>query len=81
MLDEAYDLVDSISLHAYFEQNGDDRTGFLASAHTMDQFIEGVIATCDYIGAKKHSRRKLKLSFDEWNLWYESRFAGQDHLD
>jgi alpha-L-arabinofuranosidase len=81
VLDEAYDYVDYISLHAYFEQHGDDRTGFLASAYTMDQFIEGVIATCDHIGAKKHSRRKLKLSFDEWNLWYESRFAGQDHLD
>jgi alpha-N-arabinofuranosidase len=40
-----------------------------------------VIATCDHVGAKKRSRRKLKLSFDEWNLWYESRFVGQDHLD
>lgn len=81
VLDEAYDVVDYISLHAYFEQHGDDRAGFLASAHTMDQFIEGVIATCDHVGAKKRSRRKLKLSFDEWNLWYESRFVGQDHLD
>ena len=81
VLDEAYDFVDYISLHAYFEQHGDDRAGFLASARTMDQFIEGVIATCDHIAAKKRSRRKLKLSFDEWNLWYESRFVGQDHLD
>jgi alpha-N-arabinofuranosidase len=81
VLDEAYEFVDYISLHAYFEQRGDDRAGFLASAHIMDEFIEGVIATCDHIAAKKHSRRKLKLSFDEWNLWYESRFVGQDHLD
>jgi alpha-N-arabinofuranosidase len=81
VLNEAYDFVDYISLHAYFEQHGDDRAAFLASAHTMDQFIEGVIATCDHIAAKKRSRRKLKLSFDEWNLWYESRFVGQDNLD
>ncbi|WP_307795308.1 arabinosylfuranosidase ArfA [Actinacidiphila acididurans] len=81
VLDEAYDVVDYISLHAYFEQHGDDRVGFLASAQVMDSFIEGVVATCDHIGAKRRSRRKLNLSFDEWNLWYESRFAGQDNLD
>ncbi|WP_239133862.1 arabinosylfuranosidase ArfA [Rugosimonospora africana] len=81
VLDEAYDVVDYISLHAYFEQHGDDRVGFLASADTMDRFIEGVIATCDHIGAKKRSRRRINLSFDEWNLWYESRFVGQDRLD
>jgi alpha-N-arabinofuranosidase len=68
-------------LHAYFEQTPANRAQFLASAHTMDAFIEGVVATCDHIGAKKRSRRKLKLSFDEWNLWYESRFVGQDNLD
>ena len=81
VLDHAYDVVDYISLHAYFEQTPTNRSQFLASAHTMDAFIEGVVATCDHIGAKKRSRRKLKLSFDEWNLWYESRFAGQDNLD
>ncbi|WP_307844319.1 arabinosylfuranosidase ArfA [Actinospica acidithermotolerans] len=81
VLDHAYEYVDYISLHAYFEQTPTNRAQFLASAHTMDTFIEGVVATCDHIGAKKRSRRKLKLSFDEWNLWYESRFAGQDNLD
>jgi alpha-L-arabinofuranosidase len=81
VLDQAYDFVDYISLHAYFEPTPGDRTAFLASAHTMDEFIEGVVATCDHIGAKKRSRRKLKLSFDEWNLWFESRFVGQDNLD
>ncbi len=81
VLDQAYDVVDYISLHAYFEPAPGDRVGFLASAHTMDRFIDGVVATCDHIGAKKRSRRKLKLSFDEWNVWFMSRFAGQDSLD
>jgi alpha-N-arabinofuranosidase len=80
VLDQAYEYVDYISLHAYFEENG-DRTAFLASGHTMDQFISGVVATCDHVAAKKRSRRKIKLAFDEWNLWYQSRFVGQDHLD
>jgi alpha-N-arabinofuranosidase len=81
VLDHAYDYVDYISLHAYFEQTPHNRARFLASAHTMDRFIEGVVATCDHIGAKKRSNRRINLSFDEWNLWYESRFAGQDNLD
>jgi len=76
VLEHTYDVVDFISLHAYFDQTGDDRVGFLASAHRMDEFIEGVIATCDHVGAKKHSRRKLQLSFDEWNLLHEGRYVG-----
>ncbi|WP_030901217.1 alpha-N-arabinofuranosidase [Streptomyces sp. NRRL F-5126] len=78
VLDEAYDVVDHISLHAYFEQHGDDRTGFLASAQLMDSFIDGVVATCDHIAAKRRSPRRLTLSFDEWNVWHESRSAGED---
>lgn len=81
VLDHCYDHVDYLSLHAYFEQNGDDRLGFLASAQRMDEFIDGVSATCDAVAARKRSKRKLKLSFDEWNIWNESRFEGPEHLD
>lgn len=81
VLEHTYDHVDYISLHAYFEQIDDDRTGFLGSAHAMDHFIDGVIATADHIGAKKRSKKKINLSFDEWNLWNESRFVGQQNLE
>lgn len=81
VLDHVYEHVDYLSLHAYFEERGDDRVGFLASAQAMDEFIDGVVATCDAVAARKRIRRKLKLSFDEWNIWYESRFAGPARLD
>ena len=81
VLEHTYEQVDFISLHAYFEQVGDDRVAFLGSAHTMDTFIEGVISTCDYVGAKKRSKKKLQLSFDEWNIWYQSRFVGPKNLE
>jgi alpha-N-arabinofuranosidase len=81
VLDHTFDHVDYISLHAYFEKAGDDRASFLASGLAMDRFIDGVVATADHIAAKKRSRRKLLLSFDEWNIWYESRFAGHTNLD
>src|SRR5690606_7069952 len=28
--------------------------------------------TCDYIKAKKRSKKTMNLSFDEWNVWYHS---------
>jgi alpha-N-arabinofuranosidase len=72
VLDHTYDVVDFISVHAYFSNNPEDRAGWLASGHAMDTFIDGVVATSDHIGAKRHSRRKLQLSFDEWNVWHPS---------
>jgi alpha-N-arabinofuranosidase len=70
VLDHTYDDVDYISLHAYYEQGHNDRATFLAAATEMDAFIEGVIATADHVGAKKRSKKQLKLSFDEWNIWF-----------
>jgi alpha-N-arabinofuranosidase len=77
VLEHAYDDVDYVSLHAYYEKVAGDRIGYLASADAMDAFIAGVVATCDHVGAKRRSRRRLRLSFDEWNL--EPRAGGEDH--
>ncbi|MFC6882526.1 alpha-N-arabinofuranosidase [Actinomadura yumaensis] len=81
VLDHAFEHVDYLSLHAYYEQHGDDRASFLAASAGMDRFIDGVVATADHVAAKKRSRKKLMLSFDEWNLWQESRFAGHTNLE
>ena len=74
VLELCYDTVDYVSLHAYYEESEDDPLSFLASALNMDHFIESVIATADSVGARLKSRKKLGLSFDEWNVWYISRF-------
>jgi alpha-N-arabinofuranosidase len=81
VLESAFDHVDYLSLHAYYEPVGGDVQRFLASGDRMDHFIEGVVATTDHVAARRHSRRKLKLSFDEWNVWYESRFVGHENLN
>ncbi|UPZ31420.1 alpha-N-arabinofuranosidase [Streptomyces sp. LRE541] len=73
VLAETYDLVDHISLHAYYEPHGGDVDSFLASAVDMESFIENVVATCDHIGARLKSKKRINLSFDEWNVWYLSR--------
>jgi alpha-N-arabinofuranosidase len=81
VLEHTYDVVDYISLHAYYEQHADDVDSFLATAVDMDQFIDAVIATADHVGAKLRNRKKLRLAFDEWNVWYQARFVGQTNLD
>ncbi|MBL3669967.1 alpha-N-arabinofuranosidase [Streptomyces sp. M2CJ-2] len=73
VLTETYDLVDHISLHAYYEPHDGDLDSFLASAVDMESFIEETVATCDHVGAKLKSTKKINLSFDEWNVWYMSR--------
>lgn len=75
VLDHCYDYVDYISLHTYYGNPDDDTPSFLASSLDMDQFIKTVVAVCDYIKAKKRSRKILYLSFDEWNVWFHSHQA------
>ena len=81
VLEQTYEHVDYISLHDYYEQDGDDLASFLASSTDMDAFIGAVVATADHVGAKLGSRKRLRLSFDEWNVWYQTRFPGQRQLD
>ena len=72
VLEECYDVVDYVSLHAYYQDEDNDPGSFLASAVDMEYFIESVVATCDFVGAKLKNRKRLELSFDEWNVWYFS---------
>ncbi|MBB5959754.1 alpha-N-arabinofuranosidase [Saccharothrix tamanrassetensis] len=80
-LEQAYDTVDYISLHAYYEERDHDLASFLASAVDMDGFIDGVVATADHVRAKLRERKKMMLSFDEWNVWTQRRFTGRQRAD
>jgi len=72
MLDQCYENVDYVSLHRYYQNHEGDLPNFLAKSTDMDSFIKTVATLCDAIGGKKHSKKKLNLSFDEWNVWYHS---------
>jgi alpha-L-arabinofuranosidase len=80
VLAETYDAVDYVSMHAYYQQHGDDRDSFLACATDMDQFIDELVATADHVRAVGRHSKRLNISFDEWNVWYQSRFAGEKNL-
>jgi alpha-N-arabinofuranosidase len=73
VLEHAYEQVDFISAHTYYDPSDGDRASILASAVDMDAFITEVVATADHVAAKQRHNRKLKVSFDEWNVWYQDR--------
>lgn len=79
VLEECYDQVDGISLHAYYgntpELSGNSAARYLAMNLDMDRHIHEVAAVCDYVQGLQRSPKRLWLSFDEWNVWYRARDA------
>jgi alpha-N-arabinofuranosidase len=74
VLELAYDAVDFISAHAYYEPIDGDIGSFLASAVDMDHFIDSIVSAADTVAARLKSKKRIQISFDEWNVWYQSRF-------
>jgi len=71
VLSHAYDEVDYVSMHAYYQEHDGDAKSFLATAVDTDQFIESVVSTVDAVKAKGRHKKVVNLSFDEWNVWYQ----------
>ncbi|MBV9791578.1 MAG: alpha-N-arabinofuranosidase, partial [Chloroflexi bacterium] len=44
----------------------------------LDDFIQSVAAICDFVRAKKWLKKQIYLSFDEWNVWYQTS-SDQEH--
>ena len=78
MLNECYENIDYVSLHRYYGNPTGDTAGFLARTMDMDDFIKSVSSICDAVKGKKHSRKQVNLSFDEWNVWYHSNEQDQE---
>ena len=72
VLDHVYEDVDYLSIHQYLGDTTQNLKDFLAKSLTTERFIRDVVATCDYVKARKRSHKQMMLSFDEWNLWYHS---------
>lgn len=72
VLDEAYDQIDYLSLHQYFGNRDGNTVEFLASNNIIDRFIDSAVSVCDYVQSKRHAKKQINLSFDEWNVWYHS---------
>lgn len=72
VLTECYSNVDYVSLHRYYGNPHNDTADFLASTLDLDDFIKTVASICDAVKGKKHAKKTVNLSLDEWNVWYHS---------
>ncbi len=78
VLRHTYEHVDYLSLHTYYTNDDGDIAAFLANNARMDAFIKEVGAICGEIKAEKGSSKDIKLSFDEWNVWYHFKKSGAE---
>lgn len=77
-LGENYEYVDYLSLHQYYGNERNDTADYLAQSDDMEEFIRTVVSVCDYVKAKKRSKKTMYLSFDEWNVWFHSKTEEED---
>ncbi|GAB3605296.1 alpha-L-arabinofuranosidase C-terminal domain-containing protein [Conyzicola nivalis] len=78
VLEHSADVIDHISLHAYYEETGGDVASFLASGVGLDRYIGSVAAIIDEVLAEQGLEKTIGISVDEWNVWYQSRFNEVD---
>jgi alpha-N-arabinofuranosidase len=73
VLDLAWEVADLVSLHTYFDPaRCATPEAYLGASLELDRMIAGVAATADAVATRKRSRRRVSLSVDEWNVWYQS---------
>ncbi|MFC7404615.1 alpha-N-arabinofuranosidase [Georgenia alba] len=80
VLEHTYRHVDHVSMHMYADpEKYQDTADFLAAGLDVDEYIRSVVASVDYARAAGRHSRHLSLSFDEWNVWYNSRSRDVGH--
>ncbi|UFU02885.1 alpha-N-arabinofuranosidase [Ruania suaedae] len=74
MLEHCYRHVDYVSMHMYVDPDlYPDTASLLAAGVEIDDYIAAVTASVDYARAAGRHSKPMPLSFDEWNVWYNSR--------
>ena len=73
VLEHIGDFADYISLHRYVGNREDDTPDYLAVTNSIDRQIEEMDAACRYVQARRRSKKRPYLCFDEWNVWYKNR--------
>jgi alpha-N-arabinofuranosidase len=72
ILEHCYDHVDVLSMHYYAGNRNDDTPSYLAIARGLEDYVDTLASTIRYVKAVKRSKKTVKLSWDEWNVWYKN---------
>lgn len=78
VLTHTADLVDHISVHAYYEEQDGDTASFLASSVGLDAYLDEVAGIIDEVRAERGIDRPIGISVDEWNVWNQTRWNEVD---
>lgn len=66
------DMTDYVSLHRYVGNRDNNTPDYLAVTNSIDRQIEEMDAACRFIQARRKSKKRAYLCFDEWNVWYKN---------
>jgi alpha-L-arabinofuranosidase len=75
VLEHCQEQIDYLSLHTYARKTGADTATFLGETTQFENFIGTVESTIEFARAKARSKKRIKISVDEWNVWYHSNDA------
>ena len=73
VLDLAWDVADYVSLHTYYDPLKHETVDeYLRCSQDLDHMIDTIVATADAVAGRKRSRKRMKISVDEWNVWHQT---------
>lgn len=78
VLEHCYEHIDYLSLHQYYQNMDGDVPTFLARSLEMEESIRMIAGICREVKQAKGSSHEVKLSFDEWNVWYHFQKEGRE---
>ena len=73
VLETCWDDIDLISAHRYSGNVANDTPEFLAEGVVIDSVLDDYAGVIAYVKGLKQSTHDVRLSFDEWNVWYRER--------
>jgi alpha-N-arabinofuranosidase len=73
VLEHCWDQVDYLALHYYATNYDNDTASYLASAAQFERQVDTLAGLLRFMQGRLRSRHSVKLSWDEWNVWYKDR--------
>lgn len=79
LLEYCKDDVEYLSVHRYVGNPKGDTESYLGVSNAIDQQIEDTDALCRAVYRASKGKKRIFLSFDEWNVWYRANSG--EHVD
>jgi alpha-N-arabinofuranosidase len=73
VLETCWEHVDYLALHYYATNYDNDTASYLALSAQFESHLDTLAGLLRYVKAKLRSNHDVKLSWDEWNVWYKDR--------